>query len=137
MNPKRRKWILVAVVAAVGVVTVSLVLLALPISQESSGYQLLNGRLYFFQSESLFGKAAWQNYSYRGVTFGFHLWCAITPAAGEVCGNATESGGVSHPYSFSDGPPQPNPSWQSWVAPDSHEAVEYTLGGLVHLLVSA
>jgi hypothetical protein len=134
-TPRRKKLVVIAVVlAAVAVVTV-LVLLTVPIAQEQSGYTLIGLRLYSFESESLFGSASWLNYSYQGVTFGFHLWCLISSAAGVVCGNATESTGVSYSYSFSDGPPSPNPSWQTWVAPDGHEAVQYLLGGLVHLLV--
>jgi hypothetical protein len=137
MSPVPRKWASVVIVAAIIGVSVSLAILAFSLSQESAGQISINGKTYSFESESLFGNASWLNYSYRGVTFGFHLWCLVTPAAGVVCGNATESTGISYPYSFSDGPPSPNPSWQTWVAPDGHEAVQYKLGGLVHLLVAA
>jgi hypothetical protein len=137
MSPVPRKWAGVVTVAAIVGVTASLLILAFPFSQTPTGQISINGKNYSFESESLFGNAPWLNYSYRGVTFGFHLWCLITPAAGVVCGNATESSGISYHYSFSDGPPSPNPSWQTWVAPDEHEAVQYKLGGLVHLLVVA
>jgi hypothetical protein len=96
----------------------------------------VDGRPYSLVSESLFGNSSWLNYSYRGVTFGFHLWCSVSPGGGEVCGNATESGGTSYRYAFSDGLPQVDPGWQTWVAPDGHEAVQYRMGGLVHLLVA-
>ena len=79
MTPKRRKWVVVAAVAAAVGVGVVLVVLSFPIAQEGSGDQLVNGRLYSFEAESLFGGPPWQNYSYLGVTFGFHLWCAIEP----------------------------------------------------------
>ncbi|MCI4326619.1 MAG: hypothetical protein L3K16_03155 [Thermoplasmata archaeon] len=134
MTPKRRKWVVVAAVAAAVGVGVVLVVLSFPIAQEGSGDQLVNGRLYSFEAESLFGGPPWQNYSYLGVTFGFHLWCAINPAAGLVCGNATASGGPSYPYGFWDRA-ELNPSWQTWVSPNGHDAVEYRTGGLVHLLV--
>jgi hypothetical protein len=130
MIPKRRRIVLAAAIAAVAG-------LSLPIAQESSGDQLLDGRLYTFEAESLFGSASWLNYSFDGVTFGFHLWCAVNSAAGEVCGNATESDGSTHPYAFWDGLPTSDPPWQTWVSADGHEAVEYRDGGTVHLLVAA
>jgi hypothetical protein len=136
MTRNRRLWILVAATASIAAVAALLILLSFPIAQEPAGYQLVDGKTYEYESESLFGSASWLNYTYQGVTFGFHLWCLITSAAGEVCGNATESSVVSYPYYFSDGPPQANPSWQTWVAPDQHEAVQYMQGGLVHLLVA-
>ncbi len=102
-----------------------LVVLNIPIAEEDSGYQLIGVRLYSFESRSLFGNQ-WVNYSYRGVTFSFDLWCGIPSAAGGViCGNATDPSGTTHPYSFFDGPPQFNPPWQTWVSPDFHEAVQY------------
>ena len=132
---RRRRWLLIVggAGAAIAVIAI-LVLLYVPIAQESSGYAAIGLRLYSFESESLFGQS-WSNFTYHGVTFEFHLWCLITPAAGEICGNATESGGVRYSYSFMDGPPSPSPSWQTWVAPDGHEAVQYRQGGLAHLLV--
>ena len=51
--------------------------------------------------------------------------------------NATETDGSRAAYSFSDGPPRENPGWQTWIAHDGHEAVQYMLGGSVRLLVSA
>src|SRR5580700_1400022 len=103
MTPKRRRRVLVAVLAAVVGIALVLAVLSLPIAQDSSGYQLLDGRLYAFEAESLFGSSSWRNYSFDGVTFGFHLWCAITPAAGEVCGNATQPDRSARPYAFWDG----------------------------------
>jgi hypothetical protein len=137
MSPVPKKWAGIVIVAAIVGVTASLLILAYPFSQASTSNSSINGKTYSFESESIFGGASWLNYSYRGVTFGFHVWCLVTSAAGVVCGNATESTGFSYPYSFSDGPPSPNPSWQTWVAPDGHEAVQYKLGGLVHLMVAS
>ena len=134
---RRRRWFLVlgtagAVVAAV----VILVLLYVPIAQESSGYTAIGSRLYSFEAVSLFDQStSWPNITYRGVTFGFHLWCLFTSGAGKICGNATESGGAVYSYTFWDGPPRPSPNWQTWVAPDGHEAVQHRQGGLAHLLV--
>ena len=117
-------------------VTAALILLYVPIAEESSGYTEIGARLYSFEAVSLFHQpTSWPNITYRGVTFGFHLWCASTAGAGEICGNATESGGTAYPYSFWDGPPSPFPGWQTWVSPDGHEAVQYRQGGLAHLLV--
>jgi hypothetical protein len=131
MTPKGRRTILLAVA-----VTALPIVLSIPIAQETSGDQLVNGRPYTLESESLFGDSSWLNYSYRGVTFGFHLWCSESPGGGVVCGNSTESGGTAFSYAFFDGPPQVDPRWQTWVAADGHEAVQYRQGGLVHLLVA-
>ncbi len=133
MDPqRRRRLLLVLAIAGVSIVVVTVVL-NVPIAQEASGYQLVGLRLFSFESQSLFGNS-WTNYTYRGVTFSFHLWCSAGPAAGEVCGNATESDGGSYAYSFEDGITVRG--WQTWVSPDSHEAVQYQQGGLVHLLVA-
>jgi len=111
------------------------VLLAVPISQERSGYTLVGYRLYSFEAESVFGPA-WSNYTYRGVTFEFHVWCAITPGGGELCGNVTESNGSTFPFSFWDARLSQGSQWETWVAPDSEVAIQYETGGLAHLLVA-
>lgn len=136
---RRRRWLLILGTAgAAVVVVVILLLLYVPIAQEPSGYTAIGLRLYSFEAVSLFDQpTSWPNITYRGVTFGFHLWCLITPAAGKICGNATESGGAAYSYSFWDGPPSPSPGWQTWISPDGHEAVQYRQGGLAHLLVQA
>lgn len=103
-------------------------------SGATAGVSLVGARYYSYESVSVFGPA-WSNYSYQGVTFSFHLWCSIAGDVGWVCGNATEWDRVSYPYAFSDGLPTPSPQWQTWVAPDYHEAVQYLQGGNVHLLV--
>ena len=137
MTPRRKRWIVFSSVTGVSLAVALLLLFSLPLAEEESGVQVVGGRPYSFESESLFGtRGSWQNYTYRGVTFGFHLWCLATPVAGELCGNATEPSGVSYPYSFSDGPPSPTPAWQTWNAHDAHEAVQYREGGIVHLLVA-
>ncbi|MCI4351364.1 MAG: hypothetical protein L3K15_07615 [Thermoplasmata archaeon] len=137
VNARKKRMVVAASVVTVAVATVVWLLLTVPIAQESSGSTLIGAHLYSFESHSLFGSnGGWLSYSYRGVLFTFHLWCLAGPAGGLVCGNATESAGASFAYSFSDGPPAINPPWQTWVAPDSHEAVQYQQGGLVHLLVA-
>lgn len=135
MTPRRRIVLVAGTVGAAVALAVALALLYVPLAQDTSGYTAIGFRLYAFEGVSLFGRA-WSNYTYRGVTFEFHLWCQITAAAGRICGNATESDGTAHPYSFWDGPPSPSPSWQTWVSPDGHEAVQYRQGGLAHLLVA-
>jgi hypothetical protein len=98
--------------------------------------EVVNGTTFGVQSEYLFGNASWLHYSFRGVTFVFHLWCSIEADTGIVCGNATEPNGVSYPYSFSDGLPSSNPPWQTWIAPDGHEGAQYQQGGSARLLVA-
>ena len=135
MSRRRRRIAIVAAVAGAVAVVVTLVVLSVPMAEVSSGYQMIGPRLFAFESESLFG-AAWSNYSFRGVQFEFHLWCSAGPGGGVVCGSAGAPGADSYPYAFTDGPPQVDPSWQTWVSPDGHEAVEYRMGGQVHLLVA-
>ncbi len=132
---RRRRWFIVLGAGCAGVAAVVvLVLLYVPTVTGSTGYTAIGSRLYSYEAESLFGQA-WSNFTYRGVTFGFHLWCLATPAAGEICGKATEPSGTVYSYSFWDGPPSPSPKWQTWVSPDGHEAVQYLPGGLAHLLI--
>ena len=136
MSRPRRRWLIIGSLVAAAAVVSALVVLSIPNSVEPSGATLIDFRFYSFESVSLFNKPAWQNYTYKGVTFEFHLWCLASPAAGELCGNATEANGAIFPYSFSDGPPTWGPPpWQTWVSPDYHEAVQYQTGGLAHLMV--
>lgn len=139
-TPRRKKRLfLTAALVAAAIVTVTVaVLLTVPISEERSGYTVIGLRLYSYVAENVFG-SSWSNFSYRGVTFAFHVWCEITPAAGKVCGNVTESNGGSFPFAFSDGPPSPQPVWETWVAHDASAAIQFESlsGGLVHLLVAA
>ncbi len=132
---RKKKFTIIAIAACAAVLATAFVLLAIPIAQEQSGSMLIGLRLYSFEAESLFG-ASWSNFTYHGVTFGFHIWCLASPAAGEICGNATESNGKRYAFSFWDGPPSPEPRWETWVAPDANEAAQYQQGGLVHLLVA-
>jgi len=128
------------VVAAVAVTTV-LVLLNLPIRQESSGYQLVGLRLYASESESIFGPPGWSNFTFRGATFDFQVYCEPNPSLplplGAICGSARESNGAPSSFTFFE-PEVPRfyPPWQNWVAPDGTVAVEYHPGGPVHLLVA-
>lgn len=137
MTPQRRRLLISGVVVGAVAIAVVLSVLSLPIAQESSGYTQIGGRLYSFESVQLFDQpTAWPNLTYRGVTFAFHLWCGEpTPGGAEICGNATEAGGAHYAYAFWDGPPSHPPRWETWVAPDGHEAVQYQEGGLAHLLV--
>jgi hypothetical protein len=90
---------------------------------------------YSYESVELFGRASYLTDNYSAVTFTFHLWCATTSGAGIVCGNETWNA-ASHPYSFSDGPPSPDPQWPTWISPDGHAGVEYLEGGHARLLVA-
>jgi len=140
MRWTRRRKILTAILAVVttAIVVTILVLLWVPNSLVPSGYTMIGSRLYSYETENVFG-STWSNFSYRGVTFAFHVWCATTSAAGELCGNVTESNGGTFPFQFSDGPPSPQPYWETWVAPDDQSAIQFESlsGGLVHLLVAA
>jgi hypothetical protein len=133
----RRRCTILGVIGVAVALSVVLLLLLVPVSQEPAGYTFLGPRLYSYESESLFGPGTgWENFTFRGVTFGFHLWCAIRIDVGTVCGNATGPNGVAHPYDFADGLPRAGPAtWETWVSPDGHEGVEYQDGGQVHLLV--
>lgn len=101
------------------------------------GTIVLGGKPYSYLTESLFGSRSWLNYSFGGVSFTFHLWCQIQMDTGYVCGDATEPTGVTYGYSFADGLPSATgaPPWETWIAPDGHEAVQYQDGGTVHLLI--
>jgi hypothetical protein len=136
MTPVRTNWIAVASFAAGVIGAITLVILSISAGQLPLGPPAFNEENYSLESESLFGSASWLNYSFHGVTFGFHLWCSVSVDVGVVCGHATESSGASYAYNFSDGPPGGNPSWATWLAPDDHEAVQYKDGGLVQLFVS-
>ena len=101
-------------------------------------YMTLNSRTYAYETEYLFGNQSYLSFPFRGVTFTFHLWCQVSGDTGIVCGNATESDGVTYSYSFSDGLPTLGPPpWQTWGSPDDFEAVEYQQGGHARLLVEA
>ena len=132
MSPRRRRLLWVAGIGSAVAVGVLLVVLYIPISQESTGYTLIGLRLYSFESVSLFG-SSWWNLTYRGVGFTFHLWCAISTGGGTICGNASDPSGAVYAYSFFDGLYS---HWTTWVAPGGHEAVQYRTGGLAHLLVA-
>lgn len=132
---RKRTLVLLAATAGTLAVVTILVLLTVPIAQEQSGYTIVGYRLYSFEAESVFGQA-WTNLTYGGITFEFHLWCSTTSGGGRLCGNVTESNGSTFAFSFWDGPPSPETQWETWVAPDSAEAIQYETVGLAHLLVA-
>lgn len=135
MTPRRRRWVFLAVLLAGIGVTVSLVLLTVPIAQESSGYTLVGLRLYSFEAENLFGAPPPPtHFVYRGVHFDFVVYCPSTPV-GLICGNVTESGGATFAFTFFEPEVPGAHNWETWVAPDGNEAAQYQPGGLVHLLV--
>jgi hypothetical protein len=101
---------------------------------------VIGNERYSYENVTVFGPS-WSNFSYRGVTFGFHVWCGPpTPAGATLCGNATELTGTSYPFSFFEpgGPAIPRP-WVTWISPDGQEGVQFEpdSGGLAHLLVAA
>jgi hypothetical protein len=100
---------------------------------------VIGGERYSSENVTVFGPT-WSNFTDRGVTFGFHVWCGpVTPGGATLCGNATEPNGISYPFSFFDfgGPPptQPRP-WVTWISPDRQEGVQFEAdsGGLAHLM---
>jgi hypothetical protein len=109
------------------------VLLSVPSTDPALGIQVVDPHAFPSQPEERFGAGdGWLNYTFHGVTFGFHLRCQVGPAAGTICGNATEASGARFPYSFSD---DLDSEVQTWVAPDFHQAVEYQSGGHADLPV--
>jgi hypothetical protein len=137
---RRTRLVLLTGAAAASLVAIVLVTLSVPLWDVPSGELWIGGHLYSYERESLSGEGnGWLNFTYRGVTFGFHMWCGPpSPGGATLCGNATGADGVPHPYSFSDGPPTVGPApWQTWIGPDAHEAVQYQQGGMVRLLVAA
>jgi hypothetical protein len=135
MSRRRRRRILLGALVGAGAVVMALFFLSTPLGWQVTGSVLVGPRLNSFETVDLFGNAAWQNYSYKGVQFTFHLWCQVSPGGGTLCGNATEANGARYGFSFSDGPPSVDPQWQTWVAPDGGAAVQYLQGGTAHLLV--
>jgi hypothetical protein len=108
------------------VVSAALLILFVPVAQESAGDTMVGPRLYSYERETLFGDGSGgENVTYRGVTFGFHVCCAVNVDVGTVCGNATGPDGVPHAYALGDGVPREGPpSWETWDSPDHPEAVE-------------
>ena len=136
--------------AAVAVIVTAVVLgtlLLLVVLNPSTGPSapastvVIGSERYSFETVTVFGPS-WSNFTYQGVTFGFHVWCGpVTPGGATLCGNATEVNGSTYPFSFWEpgGPPptQPRP-WVTWISPDRLEGVQFEpdSGGLAHLLVA-
>jgi hypothetical protein len=141
MTPKRRRWSIVGAVAGASAVAIVLVVLVIPIRQESSGYQLLGPHLYAYESESIFGATSWSNFSYRGGSFSFQVDCAPSPPppgpSRTICGAAAAPGGPTSNFTFFE-PEVPSvfPTWQSWVSPSGTIAVDFDPGGIVRLMVA-
>jgi hypothetical protein len=137
MSPRRRRWILIGSVVVAIAVTATLALLLLPISQEPSGYQIVGLRLYSFEDETVFGSegTGWHNYSHRGATFAFQVYCPSIPV-GKICAWVTEPDGSNLSFSFFAAEVPGDSAWESWVAPDGAVASEYHPGGLVRMLVT-
>ncbi len=136
LSESSRGRLALAVVLALWTTAILLVFVIVPALEGPPGVEIVGNQIFYSESKSLFGNASWLNYSYRGVTFGFHLWCLVTSAAGEICGNVTEATGETYPFSVWDGPPQVNAPWQTWISPDGREGVQYRQGGSAHLLVA-
>lgn len=147
MDRGARIWTTVSVVAAAAVAGGALIVWTeRPTSVNSppmvgtgpapNGTASLNGTSYSVESTELFGENnGWLNYSFRGDSFDFHLWCEITADTGVVCGNVTEAAGTPYSFQFYDGLPSQDPPWQVVVSPDRASAVEYQAGGHARLMV--
>ena len=138
-TPRRKIRLVIAVAVATIVIVTAWVLLTVAIPQVPSGYTMVGNQLYSFESENVFG-SPWSNFTYRGVTFEFHVYCSISPGGGELCGNVSESTQSTFPFSIWEAPTGPGPGpWLTWVAPDSHVAIQFASNsnGVVHLLVAA
>ncbi|MCI4372667.1 MAG: hypothetical protein L3K02_03375 [Thermoplasmata archaeon] len=135
---RRKRVFVVLVTSAVTIIAVvTLVLLTVPIAQEETGYTLIGFRLYSFESLSVYGPSP-INFSFNEVSFAFSGWCGpVSTGGGQFCGNASELNGMRFPFSISDaGLPGGPIAWQTWVSPDSREAIQLANTGLAHLLVS-
>ncbi len=103
----------------------------------TAGTIVVDGHLYAYETEDLFGSQSNLQFEFRGVSFTFHLWCSANPDVGVLCGNATEASGAVYPYSFGDGGPTLGTApWQTWVAPGGQVGVEYQSGGTARLMVA-
>ncbi len=146
MEPRVHRWVVVVALGAVVALVLVAVLWFLPVvllsggggNPTGSGLVSVNGRWYASETHEHFGSNApsWDNYTFDGVFISIHFWCGTpTPAAGLLCGNATEANGSEFSYSFGDGPPQMNPPWQTTMSPDGSAGAQYMLGGHFRLLV--
>ncbi len=147
MQRQTRRWVLVSVVcAAVALLVGSALWLAPTVllagvggNPASSGIVSVNGSSYASETHELFGTnvSSWDNYSFNGVYFSIHFWCGdVTPGGAELCGNATLPDGPGFNYSFWDGLPDTNPTWQTAMSPGGSAGAQYMQGGLFRLLVS-
>jgi hypothetical protein len=127
----------------VGVGT-SVILLWVPISEEPSGYTMIGSKMYAF--ETVYPSTApTSNFSFHGVLFDFQALtpadCLQNPGGGDLCASVTEPHGATYWFNVSFGPPCHGlGSWNTWVSPDEHEAVEdeiCTSPRLFHLLVAS
>jgi hypothetical protein len=137
-RPKRYE---VAALGAVGVLVAALLLVFVVFPPLPAGETKLGSRVYYIENETVFGPA-YSNYTFHGVHFAFHVWCSSPGLGGaQVCGNVTEPDGTRYALNFTEpgGAPPASPlPWQTWVAPDGSEAVQFEpdSGGQVHLLVA-
>ena len=142
MAPLSPARFMVVAAVAIAVVLGSVGLLALlgpsPSTPPPAHSIVVGNERYYYENVTV-PEPGWSNFSFFGVTFGFHAWCsAVTPGGVSVCGNATGVNGISYPFAFWEGPP-PNPTqpWQTWISPGGHEGVQFESdsGGLLRLLV--
>ena len=147
MQRRTHLWAVAVVAAAVAAMLVVTAVWILPAARFSGGGEnagspgvgSVNSRSYSSETHELFGSnvPSWDNFSFDGVSFGIHFWCGTpTPAAGQLCGSATEANGLEFSYSFGDGPPQQSPQWQTALSPDGSAGTQYMLGGHLRLLVA-
>jgi hypothetical protein len=141
--PNQRSVVVAVIVTAVVFATLLLlVVLSTGPGPSAPVYSIVIGNeSYSFETVTVFGPH-WSNFSYRGVTFEFEVWCNVpSPAGAMLCGNVTEANGSAYPFSFWEPggplPTQPRP-WVTWISPDALEGVQYEpdSGGLAHLLVA-
>ncbi len=138
MPPISIRRALTALVIAGVIVLGSLALLATfgPSSHLSSPAKtmVVENASYYYENVTV-KVPGWSNFSFLGVTFGFHAWCGgITPGGVTVCGNVSPSIGVSYPFSFWVGAGNPAP----WFSSNGSEGIifEPYSGDLARLLVT-
>jgi hypothetical protein len=145
---RRPKWYEATALGAVAALVLLLLLVFVAYPPPPNGETRIGSRLYYVENETLFGRTgptfgpAYSNYAFHGVRFVFHWSAAAGYGPGPcVCGNATESDGASYSFGFAGGSVSRSsgpPAWQTWIAPDGLEAVQFEpdSGFPVNLLVA-
>jgi hypothetical protein len=137
MSPVATRQAVTSVVLAGAVVLGGLALLSTFVlssaSPKAANIITVDNESYYFENVTV-KQPGWSNFSFLGVTFGFHAWCGpVTPGGVTVCGNVSPSRGILYPFSLYVGAGNPRP----WFSPTQGEGIifEPYSAGLARLLV--